>query len=184
MKLSLRQTAELLGKSQRQVRYMIKEGRLKASKDGSRWVVDRGDLPLPAGQVMRGLKDQARVKEVVETALGTTGAAAEARRYSVTDLRSFQAGRKVLAEIRGKLGEDSLPARRLADALALITCGCHTFHKRDKVAFFQRAREQVCYALAALLMSDDGEAAALATAIEADVLPALAGILRSAERRR
>ena len=182
MDISLRDAATLLGKSMRQVRYMVQQGKLKADKKGGRWVVRRDDLPLSAGQVARGLEDQARVKQVIETALGAD--AKPAKRYSVTDLRAFQTGRRLLADLRTKLGQDAAPARRMAEALALITCGCHTFHKRDKVGYFQRAREQVCYALAALLVSEDDPERELAGRIEAELLPALGGTIRSAERRR
>ncbi len=173
-----------MNKSQRQVRYMIKEGRLKAHKDGSRWVINRDDLLLPPAQVLRGIDDQARIKEILESALGTGGTKGEARRYSVTDLRAFKAARESCMTARTDLGPDSAPARRLAETVALITCGCHTFHRRDKVGFFSRAREHVCYALAALLLAGDDASAALAARIESDVLPALGGMLRAAERRR
>ena len=185
MKLSLRAAAELLGKSQRQLRYMIQEGRLKATKDGGRWVIDRDDLPLPAEKVMRGLRDAAAVKATLESALGVTDAPEGAkRRYSVTDLRAFQANRELVAEARAKLGTDAAVARQLAEAAAMITCGCHTFHKRDKVGYLQRAREHTCYALTTLLLSEDEAAPELAAAIEGTLLPALGGTIRAAERRR
>jgi excisionase family DNA binding protein len=44
--LSLAEAATVLGKSERQVRYMINNGRLKAVKIGGSWVVESSDLPL------------------------------------------------------------------------------------------------------------------------------------------
>ena len=46
MQLTLEQAATRLGKSLRQVRYMIKSQRLPAQKVGGRWMVDSADLPL------------------------------------------------------------------------------------------------------------------------------------------
>ncbi len=42
MKLSLAETATVLGKSQRQVRYMIQNGKLEAAKRGGRWQIESG----------------------------------------------------------------------------------------------------------------------------------------------
>jgi hypothetical protein len=93
MDLSLRDAAKLLGKSPRQVRYMMQTGRIKARKDGGRWVIPRKELPLSDTAVARGLADQARLKDVLEGALGTPGGSAGAkRRYSVTDLKVFGVG--------------------------------------------------------------------------------------------
>ncbi len=50
MKLSLSQAAECLGKTRRQIRYMIQQGHLDARKEGGRWVVDSEHLPLSDAQ--------------------------------------------------------------------------------------------------------------------------------------
>ena len=50
MELSLSEVATVLGKSERQVRYLIKTERLKASKQGGRWSIHSEDLPLTAEQ--------------------------------------------------------------------------------------------------------------------------------------
>ena len=184
MELSLSDTARLLGKSLRRVRYLIQQGELKAKKSRGRWVVLRGDLPLNEAQVSRGLAEHARLKEVVESALGTAEGANPRRRYSVTDLMAFEAGRKILVEVRGLLGEQAPATRRIGEALSLITCGCHTFHKRDKISFYQRAREQICYGLSELLVSSQEQAASLASSIEGEWLPFVGSIIRATERRR
>ena len=82
MDLSLKDAARLMGKSTRQVCYLLQQGRLKARKDGARWVIAREDLPLSDTQVARGLAEQSRLKEVIETALGApTGEEVKKRRY-------------------------------------------------------------------------------------------------------
>jgi excisionase family DNA binding protein len=50
MQLSLQQAAERLGKSVRQVRYLIQTGALPAQKSGGRWLIAAADLPLSEGQ--------------------------------------------------------------------------------------------------------------------------------------
>jgi excisionase family DNA binding protein len=50
MWLSLQQAAERLGKSVRQIRYLIQTGALPATKSGGRWRIAAGDLPLSAPQ--------------------------------------------------------------------------------------------------------------------------------------
>ena len=50
MDLSLAEVARLLGKSERQVRYLIVQGKLPARKVGRKWSVRRQDLPLSDGQ--------------------------------------------------------------------------------------------------------------------------------------
>ncbi|MBN2496830.1 MAG: hypothetical protein JXR96_19725 [Deltaproteobacteria bacterium] len=37
------------------MRYLIRQGRLEARKEGGRWVIDRAALQLGEAQVMRGL---------------------------------------------------------------------------------------------------------------------------------
>jgi excisionase family DNA binding protein len=49
MDLSLDEAAVLLGKTARQVRYLVQTGRLQAKKDGARWVFRKEDLPLGPG---------------------------------------------------------------------------------------------------------------------------------------
>ena len=44
MQLTLSEAAAVLGKSERQVRYLISQGKLGASKSAGRWVIDSGKL--------------------------------------------------------------------------------------------------------------------------------------------
>ncbi len=67
--LSLRQTAERLGKSVRQVRYMIEHGQLTARKNGGRWVVEASDLPLSDGQKQARTRRDEHLKQALEEAL-------------------------------------------------------------------------------------------------------------------
>jgi hypothetical protein len=60
MDVSLIDACRLLGKTPRQVRYLVKKGELRAKKVAGRWVVDADELPLSEGQKSaRASKEQA-----------------------------------------------------------------------------------------------------------------------------
>src|SRR5437870_3594884 len=86
MQLSLQQTADILGKTRRQVLYMIEQGKLQAKKAGGRWVVDRTDLQVDEARQQRASQQQARFKAVIEEAL----IPGKERRYTLRDLRAVQ----------------------------------------------------------------------------------------------
>ena len=46
MKLTLEQAAARLGKSERQIRYLVQNSRLAAEKVGGRWLIESDDLAL------------------------------------------------------------------------------------------------------------------------------------------
>ena len=50
MELTVRDAARILGKSERQVRYLIQTGRLSANKRDGQWKISRDDLPRSKGQ--------------------------------------------------------------------------------------------------------------------------------------
>ena len=50
MQLTIDQAAIRLGKTARQVRYLIQSERLPARKVGGRWVIESENLPLSEGQ--------------------------------------------------------------------------------------------------------------------------------------
>ncbi len=50
MDISLPEAAQLLGKTERQLRYLIREQRIRAKKVGQRWTVDGDSPPLTAAQ--------------------------------------------------------------------------------------------------------------------------------------
>ncbi len=69
MQLTLRQTADKLGKSIRQVCYMIQLGQLAATKVGGEWHIDVAALPTTAGQVEAALHRDQKLRATVEDAL-------------------------------------------------------------------------------------------------------------------
>ncbi len=198
MKLSIAETATLLGKSERQVRYLIKTRRLEAAKEGSRWRIDSADLPLSDAQ-RQALAERSQVarqafekglEPVAKAALpspsGGAGSEETKRSYSVTDLFAFQAGEVIYREVTGELGRDEPAARQLFETLSLLSRGCHSYHPRDKASRFNEARELAATAVAELLLHDGGEAEARrawAQRIEQELIPKLAGLVASHEKR-
>jgi len=72
MYLSLQQAADRLGKSARQVRYLIQTGRLKADKVGGRWMVSAQELPLSDGQRAAIDRRERQLHAAVEEGLKAT----------------------------------------------------------------------------------------------------------------
>ena len=69
MELSLREAAEALGKSQRQVRYMIQLGKLKATKVNGEWRVKSDELALTPRQKQEQEASKDRVLQIAEEVL-------------------------------------------------------------------------------------------------------------------
>ncbi len=189
MRLSLAETATVLGKSQRQLRYLIKEGRLKARKVGGRWMIDSDDLPLEDSQRQDLASRIAVAKKAFEKGLEPAAKAAgqdRPRQYSVTDLTAFQAGAALHREVAAKLGGEDPVCRQLAAALALVARGCHSFHPADKARRFTDARDLLADTTADLLLHiGDGEdqRRSFAERIEQELIPKIAGLIARQEKR-
>ncbi|MEM7253287.1 MAG: helix-turn-helix domain-containing protein [Pseudomonadota bacterium] len=186
MKLSLTETSDVLGKSERQIRYMIRAEQLPATKVGGRWEIDSADLPLTDAQRAKLAERAHTVTSAMTDALesvakATTGG--KARPFSVTDFQAFQIGRSVYHDVVDALGPDSLSAQHLYAALAGLTRGCHAYRPADKAAHFSRAREATADSVTALLVNDHAQATSLATRIEQEVIPKLSALLAAQERR-
>ncbi len=216
MKLSIAEAAAVLGKSERQVRYQIKTGELRAAKEGQRWRIDGADLPLSAAE-RQALVERSQVarrafekglEPVVKAALSSPAGAAAGkesgdpaaggrsgggaggeetkRAYSVRDLRAFQAGEAIYREARRDLGAEEPAVRQLFEALSLLSRGCHCYHPKDKAGRFTEARELAATAVAALLLHEAEEDAVrrgLAQRIEQEMIPKVAGLVASYEKR-
>lgn len=186
MKLSLPHVATVLGKSERQIRYLIKIGRLQASKSDGRWEIDEADLPLSAAQrdAIAGRVDVAR--QAFEKAVEPAGRATEAAgQYSVTKLVAFTCGEAVYRELREHFPDDPAGAL-LFSTLEHVTRGCHAFHADDKRRHFREARGLAATVLTHLLLGGDGSCErrrALAGRLEQELLPKLSGLIAACERK-
>lgn len=180
MKLTLDQTAVKLGKSVRQVRYLIQQGRLPAQKLGGRWFVESDDVPTDETGRQRRFRREARLRDVAEEAV-TRGT--ERTRYSILDLKAFQILLPVYRELVSSLGLDQAATQHLRAALDQLTLGCHRFGRSDKVEAYRAARDAVSLALCDLIATDATRRGPIVEALEQDFMAAMAGLLRRAERR-
>lgn len=185
MELSLAEAARLLGKSERQVRYLIKSGAFPAQKVDGRWRIQRQDLPLSEGQQRAAERKAERAVEVALEVLRPGAGSAEGgpRRYSVVELRAYREGAPLYRDLVGTAGADHPAAQFLREALMLLACGCHEYQGREKAGFYSRAREQASRAVMALLLDGAEACRELVARFESGMLPALGGLIRQAEQR-
>lgn len=190
MDLSLPEAATVLGKSERQVRYLVKTGRLAARKEGGRWRIASADLPLTDAQ-RQALASRLQVarqafEDGLQAASKATGETENKRHYSVKDLAAFAAGADILRQLRAELSEADPARRQLSAALELLSRGCHCFHPTDKARRFTEAREAAASAVAELLLAGAEEEPArvlLADRLEQELIPQIAGLVALHERR-
>lgn len=179
MNLSLTQAAQLLGKTRRQVEYLVKTGRLPAKKEGARWVVADTDLPLSPAQRQARERKAAALHAVAEEVLGE---AAPKTRYSLRDLKAFREGLAAHAAAREALPATHPALSLLRRGLDELAVGCHRFERRAKAESYGRARDCASLAACALLVDTPPAGDALVEHIEQALIPAIAGLLRRADR--
>ncbi|MEM6455112.1 MAG: helix-turn-helix domain-containing protein [Acidobacteriota bacterium] len=186
MRVSIKEAARLLGQSERQIRYLITRGRLPAEKIGGRWHIERDDLPQTTGQTRAQTTKDARADQLPVEHGGVAPAPAKARKpFTVRSLKAVEIGLPLHRRLVDVCGDDHLAANHLREALTLLVCGYHAFDGQQKGAYYGRAREATSRATAALLL-DSGAAvanAALIDELESQLVPAIGGLVRRAERR-
>ncbi len=90
MDLSLQQAAALMSKSVRQVRYMIAQGTLQATRTGRVWRIRQQDLPLSEAQQGKATRRRASLVNTAVRALGG-GPNDRSSGYSFTQIRAASA---------------------------------------------------------------------------------------------
>ncbi len=194
MKLSVQEAATLLERSPRTVRHQLASGELPGHKRGGQWRIERRDLPLTEAQraALQGRAD--RIRQTVEDALPSRMARSRGQRTrSIADLDAFRRGAAVLVDIRGASGHDSgdEPARERAAALleqALLDLaeGVQLYDRQLKLAALNRSRAALARSAACLLLEAPIPPAdpvfGWVSSIESEVIPAVAGFARWAER--
>lgn len=169
------QTAQLLGKTRRQVEYLIKQGRLPARKVGGRWQVEESDLDLSPGQRQAARR---RADARRDTALEVLEGTSPRNRYSMTDLHAFQAVANLWRDCEQALGQGHPTFPRLRHALDQLALGCHRFERQDKARAYHEARDALALAACALHLETDPVPQSLATRIEDEAIPNVSGLLR------
>ncbi len=193
MKLTVRESATLLGRSARAVRAQLARGDLKGVKRDGLWRIDRSDLPLTDAQ-RRSLQAKAdRVRQAVEDALPSRMASAAGRRSrSLADMKAFRSGARLLGEIRGvepAVLEDAAKAevcRLLERALLKLAEAEQHFDRELKLAAVNEARAALARGTGRLLLAAGIPPAepvfGWVTALEGEVMPAVAGFARWVDR--
>ncbi len=180
MEYTLEQVATLLGKSRRQIRYMISTGRLPATRTGHRWRVRAEDLPRSAGAVDARTRRVTALRDAVDEVLPTSP---HTRGTSVTRIRAFEIGRGLLGQLREALGAEHGAVAHLRASLDQLAIGCHRYHPDHKQSAYTAARDRASLAACALAV-EPGDAAGLLSKLESELLPAIAGLVRRTERTR
>ena len=194
MLLTIQQAADTLGKTARQVRYLIQQGKLDASKLGGQWLIDSGQLPRSSKQQRAAERKQRMLADAVEDALELPPASAR-RRYSVRDLRAFKIAAPLFADVAAALGEDHVVARELRLSLDALASGCHRYDSPDKASAYRTARDHASRAACELALmaqnqgpseteDDKSPAERWLDCIEQELMAAMAGLLRRLQRPR
>ena len=150
MQLTLDQAAIRLGKSVRQVRYLVQTGKLSARKVGSRWLIESDDLPQSSEQQATHQRKERQLRAAVERGLELPTGPGRAR-HSVRDLKASQIALPIYRQLVAALGHDHRATRALLEAIEQLARGCHRFDYRNKAAAYREAREQASVAITALL---------------------------------
>ncbi|MEE8524949.1 MAG: helix-turn-helix domain-containing protein [Thermoanaerobaculia bacterium] len=188
MQLSVAETATVLAKTPRQVRYMIRQGRLKAERQGKSWRIDSDSLPL-------GDAERQALKERLDVARGSVDAAlepvakaldksakGEEERYSVRKLLAFETGRRLYQELAAGSASEQPGLQALFDGLVQLTQGCHAFRAEEKAGHFRAARRLVATATAHLFLCGDERGAEVAAKLEQELIPKIGGLVAAQEK--
>ncbi len=197
MEVTIREAAQIVGRSTRAVRNMAQSGRVKARRVGRRWMVDRESLNSvlgPAPDVRRTQVAELREKlnQSLDRATPTPPETSQRSYYSVRQLDACTVACVALQQLAELEAE---PRQALAEAeaalrefLRALTESVHQFHPELKIKCLLRARSHACTALADLIaydtVHDTPAITALADRIEGVLLASLTGLIRHAERRR
>jgi excisionase family DNA binding protein len=180
MALSIKEAATILGKTRRQVAYMIEQGELPAKKSGGRWVIERADLSVDAQRQQRVSRKQAEFKAVIEEAVipGT-------QRYTLRDLKAVQLAIPVYRQLVERGAGYEAAALHMRECLDQLAVGCHRYDRQEKTLAYRAARDAASLAAIDLILSQGADASEpLLDAIEQELMPAMAGLLRRSERAR
>jgi hypothetical protein len=134
---------------------------------------------LTAGQAAAAARKGRRLRDLIDDALDVEP---DQRRYSVRDLRAFQIGLPLYraAHATAEAHQATAALRRMLEHLAR---GCHRFDCAAKLDAYRAARDEASLAVCELILQPVEDADRLISAIEQDLLAALAGALRRVERQ-
>ena len=181
MELSLKEAAQNLGKSVRQIRYLIDQKQLPARKLGARWFIREEDLPLSPGRRQARIHKVERAAHAMEQVL-VQKSPKDQKSYSMTQLKAFQVGRELLQELETSLAQEHPISELLREALLEIASAFHAFNRSEKKLRFSKARDLSSRA-AALILLHQPKLETLAQSLEQQLIPKIGGLLRHLERK-
>ena len=194
MELTIREAAVLLGRKPRTLRAQLARGELPGRKLDGVWRLESRQLPLTEAQRDALQRKADRVRQAVDDVLPSRMAASpQQRSRSIADLDAFRRGQEILSEMR-QANEDLDTGRReraaaiLEEALLAFAEGVVLFDKGHKLEAVNRSRSKLARC-AAMLLIEGGIPPAepifgWVSAIESEIVPAVAGFARWADGRR
>ncbi|MEM7203294.1 MAG: helix-turn-helix domain-containing protein [Planctomycetota bacterium] len=187
MNLSLADTATVLGKSERQIRYLIRQERLPARKVGGRWVIDSADLPLTERQRAEIAQRTETARQAFEQGIApaTKATRDERKSYSVTDLDAFGIGLRTLRKMQSTHTPEDHTHSLVLTALEDLARGCHAFDPDAKSRHFSQARDAAARLLVHLLVPATASECSreLVQEIESQWIPKISGLIAAQEKR-
>lgn len=189
MELSLSDAADLLRVKPRTLRAQLARGKIIGIKRDGQWFIPRRNLPLTDDQ--RNVLQQ-RAEDVrcsVEDALPSrTARHAHDRRRSFVDLDAFRFAHALLGDVRNHADADPGGALRagLEQAIEELCVGSCAFDIQTKLPALRAARARFARCFASVLLTAPlplpEPHVSWIRRLEGDVLPAMGGLLRWAER--
>jgi excisionase family DNA binding protein len=136
MALSIKEAAQVLGKTRRQVAYMIDQGELPAKKSGGRWVIERPDLNVDEPRRQRVSRKQAQFKAVIEEAVIPGN-----QRYTLRDLKAVQLAIPIYRQLAERGAGCEKAASHMRECLDQLAVGCHRYDRQEKTLAYPAARD-------------------------------------------
>lgn len=184
VKLTVPEAAARLGVSPKTVRRMLVSGVLPGQKVGGRWLIDASDLAPSSKQGEASDRKDRQLRMAVEGGLGLSGKERKPR-YSIRDLKAFQIALPLYHKAAEHLGAEHRATTRLEGVLEYLVEGCHRYDYSEKAQSYQAARDKASRVISALTVAPNSTAAGeIITAIEQDLMAAIAGLLRRLDRKR
>ena len=200
MHATLAEAAALLHKSERQLRYMMQQGKLTGVRVGNRWMIPRDQLPVDGRSIESDARRADRATELVGDAARAAApehvrraarvaedvlqAAPPGARFSVRSLQAWRVLSPLHREVVVRLGAEAPASQALRRALRHLTLGAHRFFREDKANAYRAARDDVSESVFHLLIEDVPDADPWLDRLENDAMAALTGLLRRYDQRR
>lgn len=155
MAISITEAATILGKTRRQVAYLIEQGLLPAKKAGGRWVIERADLNTDTPQQQRASQKQAQFQAVIEEAVIPTN-----QRYTLRDLKAVQLAAPIYHQLIERGAGWDKAAAHMRECLDQLAVGCHRYDQQEKTAAYRAGRDAASLAAIELLLNHDTDQSA------------------------